>query len=114
MSIGKRLKEIRKLKGYTQDMLADSIGCSRGVITNIEHDKTTPTQLVTNAICELFNINPKWLLEGTGDMFIEKQVSKQAKTLSEIYNLSKDLSEEELLYVLDIINTFKKHKSNFK
>ena len=39
MGIGARLKQARSSKGYTQNSLADAIGVSRGVITNIEHEK---------------------------------------------------------------------------
>lgn len=40
MSIGERLKEARKAKGFSQDKLAEAIGTSRTVITDIERDKT--------------------------------------------------------------------------
>lgn len=110
MSIGNRLKEARKAKGFTQDTLAENIGCSRGVITNIEHDKTTPSPLVLNAICDKLEINPDWLLTGNGNMSTENNSIKKLKILSEIYALSKELNEEEQLYILDLITTFRKHK----
>ena len=39
LSIGLRLKEARKARGMSQELLAEKIGASRGVVTNIEHDK---------------------------------------------------------------------------
>ncbi|HFL3205680.1 TPA: helix-turn-helix domain-containing protein [Clostridioides difficile] len=114
LSIGQRLKDTRTSKGISQTELAKKIGCSRGVITNIEFNKTEPTALVTKAICDILNLNEKWLLQGVGQQFKEEQLSQSAKILSEIYTLSKDLSEEEQLYILDLINTFKNHKENIK
>ena len=113
MSIGDRLKSIRKSKGFSQDSLADQLGCSRGVITNIERNLTTPSALVLKGISDVLNIREEWLLHGTGDTSPDDQLSEKAKVTSEIYTLAKDLSEEEQLYILDLINTFKKHKGNF-
>lgn len=114
MSIGKRLKEIRKSRGLSQDALAEQIGCSRGVITNIEHEKTEPTPLVVNAICDVLEINSEWLLTGQGSISKETQNMQSAKVLSEIYSLSKELSEQEQNYILDLITTFTKHKNHFQ
>ena len=109
MSIGKRLKEIRKSRGLSQDALAEQIGCSRGVITNIE-----PTPLVVNAICDVLGINSEWLLTGQGSISKETQNMQSAKVLAEIYSLSKELSEQEQNYILDLITTFTKHKNHFQ
>lgn len=52
MTIGERLKIARKARGYTQDSLAEALGMSRGVITNIEYGRAEPQTLVIKAICE--------------------------------------------------------------
>ncbi len=110
MSIGQRLKEARKLRGMSQDMLADKIGASRGVITNIEHDKVDePQPMVINAICNVLNIDKDWLTTGIGDMEINQTAAHSAKILSEIYACAKELSEEEQLFILDMIKSYSKH-----
>lgn len=110
MSIGQRLKEARKARSMSQDMLADKIGASRGVITNIEHDKVgEPQPMVINAICSVLNINKEWLTDGIGSMDISKEATRSAKVLSEIYACAQDLSEEEQLFILDMIKTYTKH-----
>lgn len=112
MTIGDRLKEARKSRGFSQDSLAQNIGTSRGVITNIELNKIEePQSLIVNAICNTLSINKEWLLYGTGEMAINPDISKSAKILSEIYSTAQELSEEEQLYILDMINTYKKHLS---
>ena len=42
MTLGERLALVRKEKGYTQESLGDTIGVSRGVIFNLEKNKTEP------------------------------------------------------------------------
>ena len=112
MGIGARLKQARSSKGYTQNSLADAIGVSRGVITNIEHEKAEPQMLVNRGICYELGINSSWLLQGEGPMESEKDAERSAQLLAEIYHLSTLLSKEEQDYVLDMIKTFQKHKEN--
>lgn len=93
MGIGERLKEARKSFNISQDNLADKIGVSRGVITNIEHEKTEPTLLVVNAICDVLNVSKEWLLNGTGEMCIlSKEDDELMKAIAEI-----SLSDNEKL-----------------
>ncbi len=109
LSLGERLKKSRKSKGLTQEKLAEMIGTSRGVITNLEHDKIeTPQPLIINALCNFLEINQEWLLHGIGEMD-NTEVVKSAKILSEIYNIVKELSEEEQLYILDVIKSYREH-----
>ena len=43
MSIGNRLKELRVLKGLTQEELADRAELSKGFISQVERDLTSPS-----------------------------------------------------------------------
>lgn len=112
MTLGERLKFARKSKGLTQDGLAEKIGTSRGVITNLEHDKTeTPQPLIVNALCNVLEISKEWLLNGNGEMS-NIELIQSSKTLSEIYTIARDLSESEQQYILDIIKTYQKHRNS--
>lgn len=110
MTIGQRLKKARKLRNITQDMLARQIGASRGVITNIEHDKITePQPIVINAICNALQINKEWLLNNHGEMVTDTATNRSTQILSEIHDYAKGLSEEEQLFILDMIKSYAKH-----
>lgn len=112
-NLGSRLKLARKKKGISQDALATLIGTSRGVITNIELDKIIePQPLVINSICNVLGINKEWLLYGIGEMDSAEEQIKVSHTLEEISLYLNDLSEEEQLYVLDLIRTYQKHFKN--
>lgn len=110
MGIGTRLKQARSIKGYTQNSLADAIGVSRGVITNIEHEKAEPQLLVIREICYVLGINMSWLLNGDSPMEAEEGQKKSVRLLAEIYHSATLLSEAEQDYILDMIRTFQKHK----
>lgn len=112
MNIASRLKQARKSKGYTQDSLANAIGVSRGVISNIEYEKVEPQTLVIHAICDVLQIDENWLVSGEGEMERNPELERSARILSEIYSSAKELSEEEQDYILDMIKTFQKHREN--
>lgn len=113
MNLASRLKQARKSRGYTQDALASAIGVSRGVISNIEYEKTEPQTLVIHAICDVLRINENWLISGDGQMENDSNLEKRARLLSDIYNSAKELSEPEQDYILDMIKTFRKHRDTF-
>jgi len=106
-TLGGRLKHARKNKGFTQDSLAETIGVSRGVIFNLEKNKTEPQTIVINAICQTLNINKDWLINGSGEMENTARINQRAKILTELYEVIKGLSEDEQLYLLDTIKALK-------
>lgn len=106
-TLGERLNYARKKNGYTQDSLAEAIGVSRGVIFNLEKNKTEPQTIVINAICDVLKINKDWLIFGNGEMEYNKDISQSAKVLAELYDVAKELSEDEQLYLLDTVKALK-------
>lgn len=111
MNLASRLKQARKSKGYTQDALANAIGVSRGVISNIEYEKSKPQTLVIRAICDVLQIDENWLISGYGQMEGGPVLEKSTRLLSDIYNSAKELSESGQDYILDMIKTFQKHRN---
>lgn len=110
-TLGERLNYARKSSGYTQNGLAESIGVSRGVIFNLEKNKTVPQAIVINAICQTLNVNSDWLLSGVGEMKKEKDPARSDKVLRELYEFARELSEDEQLYLLDAAKALK-HRLN--
>ena len=110
-TLGGRLCYARRKNGYTQESRAEAIGVSRGVIYNLEKNKTQPQRIVVNAICEELGIRREWLLEGAGEMEKE-QASQSARLLAELYEAARGLSEDEQLYLLDIVKAMRRRFSN--
>lgn len=99
MNIGQRLKYARRCRKVTQCELAERIGVSRGVITNIELDKVeTPQPIVTTAICNVLDIDSEWLIYGEGDMDAHKRKTPEDQDmLKELSNSIDSLTTEEQL-----------------
>lgn len=69
MTLGERIKKVRKDKDLTQQQFAEKIGTSANVLTNYETGRRNPSSSVINNICKTFNVNDKWLREGTGEIY---------------------------------------------
>jgi repressor LexA len=69
ISSGKRIKEIRQLKGLTQKEFADSLGIVQGFLSGLERGKKVPSDTLLIALCHLYEINEEWLNTGSGEMF---------------------------------------------
>lgn len=69
MTIGERIKEIRKGKGYTQQRFADILGLKQNTIATYEMGKTFPSERTISDICEKFGVDRTWLETGVGEPF---------------------------------------------
>ena len=77
MSMGNRLKQLRKELGLTQEAFASKIGSVQNTITGYENDRRNPSAPVISLICREFNVNEDWLRTGEGDMFVEVSENEQ-------------------------------------
>lgn len=68
--IGKRLKEVRELKGFTQEYLALKINKSVRTVSSYENDLTNPPIDVLAEICSVLKISSDYLL-GISDIMSE-------------------------------------------
>lgn len=98
----KRLIELRKTLGHTQEEVAKSIKISRSNYGNIETGKVNPTERVISDICDMYNVNKKWLETGEGEMFIE--FSENEKVLK----IATDIINEDDKFMKNILFTFSK------
>lgn len=105
-TIAQRLAYARKCRGYSQGALADSIEVSRGVIANMELERSEPQAVVVNAICYELNIRKEWLISGRGPMEPENE---RSKILDELYRVCATLSEPQQRFLLDTIRAMNAH-----
>ncbi|WPO78601.1 helix-turn-helix domain-containing protein [Flavobacterium sp. KACC 22761] len=61
--IGKKIKEIRKKKGLSQEELAESSKVNLRTIQRIENDENEPRGKTLNLICEVLDINTEDILD---------------------------------------------------
>jgi len=72
MEIGKRIKELREYLGLSQREFADILGIHPLSISRYESGKSNPAPSVLKLIEDKFSVNPEWLREGKGDLFLKK------------------------------------------
>ncbi len=72
MTIGDRIKMVRKELSITQDDFAARIGVSKSSISLLESGTNNPSERTVLLICQQFRVSEPWLKEGTGDMFIKE------------------------------------------
>lgn len=71
MSLGERVKFIRKELNMSQEELGNSLGVSRFVINNLENDRIKNiSDALLRLICKTHRVNYFYLTEGIGDPFI--------------------------------------------
>lgn len=70
MSIGERIKDIRKSANMNQADFGKIVGITLSAISAIEIGKNNPSEQTIRAICLEFNVNRRWLETGEGDPYV--------------------------------------------
>ena len=66
--IGRRMREVRKSLGYTQDQMVDYFDCGRANYSRIEKGEVFPNPTMLEVLNQRFNISLHWLVCNKGDM----------------------------------------------
>ena len=70
--LNRRVKEIRVALGLSQDAFGAKLGLKRAAVSRIESGAVNLTETNVILICERFNVNRDWLLNGTGECSCRK------------------------------------------
>ncbi|MGX8710301.1 MAG: helix-turn-helix domain-containing protein [bacterium] len=73
MTIGDRVKFLRKELDLTQAAFAEKIGLKATAIGLYESNDRTVTERSIVTICQTFNVSEEWLRDGIGEMFTEPE-----------------------------------------
>ena len=90
MKEGSPIKQIRKSLKLSQTVFSSHLGLNQGSYSSIESGKTNISQQVKRALLREFNVNPKYLDKGKGEMFLtdEKELHRRIDELLKLYGLS--------------------------
>lgn len=75
MRIGKRLSELRKKHGFTQEQLADRLGTTRQAVSKWESEKSNPDLDYVIQMGKIFGVSMDYLLLGTEPAFPDPKSS---------------------------------------
>ena len=65
MSLGKKLLDLRKKAGLSQENVADKLGVSRQTVSKWETDQTVPELIKAKLLSQLYNISYDYLISGS-------------------------------------------------
>ncbi len=93
-----KLRALRAALGLSQATFAEKIGLKQKAIADVETGRNKLTTRNFDNICRAFNVNPDWLRDGVGEMFLP-EIEKSALDL---------FAEENNLTAADVefISTF--------
>lgn len=77
MTIGERLKKVRKANGMTMMEFCKYLKVSHPAISMMENGKTAVTDRTIMIVSKEFGVNEEWLRTGKGKMLIEKRTDEQ-------------------------------------
>lgn len=82
--MNKNLKILRNTLGLKQDEFGKKIGRTKSAISNYEAGTRQIDNTTIKLICNIFNVNPDWLLNGTGEMFIGENRQQEVSDIISI------------------------------
>lgn len=115
MKFSERLKSLRKAKDISQVKLADELGVSSGIIGMYESGKRKPSYEMLEALADFFNVDIDYLMgkEDRSTYYFDPEVAEMAQRAYEdpdtrlLLYASRDLSKEDMQYVLDLVKRLK-------
>ncbi|HUQ68719.1 MAG TPA: helix-turn-helix transcriptional regulator [Planctomycetaceae bacterium] len=60
--LGQILRETREAAGLTQEALAHAAGVDRGYVSQLEHDKKSPTVQMLFRLCDALQVKPSRII----------------------------------------------------
>ena len=69
MTIGERIKEVRKNEKLTQQEFADRLNLKRNTVGSYEVNVVEPSDRTIKDICDKFGVREEWLRTGDGGRY---------------------------------------------
>lgn len=84
--LGQKIKELRKIKGYSQEQFAEKIDIATNTLSSIERGNAFMTAPTLEKIIEVLNVTPKDLFSFDEDLENEDMYASILKNLEFIKN----------------------------
>ena len=76
-SFGMRLGCVREEAELSMNKMAKSLGIASSTWKNYEEDVTMPDTPLLMKFCEMYNVDPHWLMTNCGNMYVKEPASRQ-------------------------------------
>lgn len=100
MTIGNRIKRVRRELDLTQTEFASRLGLTQNTVTRYETGDRNPSTAVLSLIIKAYNVNEEWLRTGNGEMFAPAPISELDALASRYPNMT----HETYVFVEKLIN----------
>lgn len=94
-SFGKKLRLLRKLKGYTQGQLADILNTTRSCISNYELGNRQPDNETVSAMADFFDVSIDYLM-GRSPVSLPIKTNEHLLDLQKISTIANNTKEVDL------------------
>ncbi|MDO4988398.1 MAG: helix-turn-helix transcriptional regulator [Synergistes sp.] len=101
LGLGNRIKQLRKLRGLTQDRLAEIMDISRVTISVWETDVNVPSAESIVELANILNVSTDFLLTGTQRDRDISQMSDKAAIFCELFDALPEASQIEVVKFLE-------------
>lgn len=107
VKIGKKISQMRKLKGFTQESLAEKIGVSRQTVFKWESDAMQPTFDKMQALCSVLGVDVEYFTREEGVIPPVREEGHPSETENPVkaVAVSQDISVEEAVAVSEETNS---------
>ncbi len=102
MTIGEKIRNLRKSKGISQEQLASDLKINRNFLSRIETEKSEPTATILRNIATIFNISIDSMLD------INTSNQSQEEKIKQITSNCSHLEEKDLDFLLRMISIMRK------
>lgn len=95
MTLADRVREMIRETGLSQEQLAEKANTSQGTISNILNGTTKRPRNIVE-IASVFNVEPMWLQNGTGNKYCGQLIVAAP--------MSNDVEDTDELIIIDVLN----------
>jgi len=99
-NLGKRIRTLRKARGFSQEVLAERADLNLSFLAKIEHSKTSPTVRTLTKIAAALGISPSELLS---DKTVSVPIPKKELLALEISGLLRTKSIKTILLARSLV-----------
>ena len=107
MTLGDRIRERRKAKGWSQSQLSEESGISQQMLSKLERGVAFGTTEIVSLACAL-KVIPRWLESGEGSMTGQEELPPTARMVIkeiELRTSTHELGEYELALLLNLVKS---------
>ena len=98
---GERIKELRSELHLTLERFGSRLGVGKTAISKIEKGENNLSDQMFKSICREFNVNPSWLRDGSGEMFVQKSRDQEIEEfVNQVMSDEQDSFRRRLIAVL--------------